>query len=196
MNKERFYKQLEFIKEIDRVKTIFRQTLLLDCSRKENDAEHSWHLAVLAILLQEYSAEKVDILKVVKMVLIHDIVEIDAGDTFCYDEVARQDQYEREVKAAERIFGLLPEDQEKEFRSLWDEFEARKSSEARFAAALDRFQPILHNYLTQGKSWQEHNVLYDQTILRNRPIADGAPELWEVVREMLDDAVEKGYLKK
>ena len=194
MDSERFAKQIEFIVEIDRLKQVDRQTVLMDGSRRENDAEHSWHLAVMAVLLAEYAREEVDLLKVVKMALVHDLVEIDAGDTFCYDEEANADKAERERRAADRIFQLLPEDLAGEIDALWEEFEARETPEARFAAALDRLQPLLHNYRTGGATWKPHGVTCDRVIGRNRPIEEGAPELWAYARGLIEDAVEKGFL--
>lgn len=197
MNNERLMKQIEFIVEIDRLKQIYRQNYLADASRKENDAEHSWHLAVMAFLLSEHSIEKnADVLRIMKMVLVHDLVEIDAGDTYCYDEKANEDKCEREIKAADRLFNILPEDQAKEFRALWDEFEERKTAEARFAAALDRVQPVLLNYTSRGKSWQEHGITTDKALKRNRPVEDGSVTLWDFVKGMLDDAVKKGYMER
>ena len=195
--KDRLSRQVEFLVEIDKLKGVFRQTWLIDKSRLENDAEHSWHLAVLAVLLGEYAAEKdLDLLRAVKMVLIHDLVEIDAGDTYAYDETAAATQADRERKAADRVFNVLPPDQAASIRALWDEFEARQTPEARYAAALDRLQPFLHNYYTRGKAWLEHGITSDQVVARTRPIADGAPELWELVKDLIRDAVEKGDLAK
>jgi putative hydrolase of HD superfamily len=192
--KERLREQLLFIREIDKVKLILRQTVILDSSRQENDAEHSWHLATMAMILQEHAAEPVDLVRVVKMVLIHDLVEIDAGDTFAYDEVGAKDKPERERKAADRIFYLLPDDQAAEVDQLWTEFEARETPESRFAAALDRFQPLFHNYLTEGRAWKKHGIQKAQVIERNRHIEEGSPELWEYAQEIIDESVEKGYL--
>ena len=141
---ERLKNQLTFIWEIDQLKNIFRQTYLLDENRKENDAEHSWHIAMMAVILQEYANEDVDLLRIIKMMLIHDIVEIDAGDTYCYDEAGNESKRQRELEAADRLFNILPQDQAKEFRALWDEFEARETDEAKFARALDRLQPLHH----------------------------------------------------
>ncbi len=195
--KDRLSRQVEFLLEIDKLKGVFRRTWLIDKSRLENDAEHSWHLAVLAVLLGEYAAQKdLDLLRAVKMVLIHDLVEIDAGDTYAYDRTAAATQADRERKAADRIFKILPPDQAADFRALWDEFEARQTPEARYAAALDRLQPFLHNYYTRGKAWQEHGITSDQVVARTRPIAAGAPELWDLVQDLIRDAVEKGYLRK
>ena len=193
---DRLGRLVEFIVEVDQLKHIFRQTVLMDASRRENDAEHSWHLALMAVLLQEYAREEVDLLRVVKMVLVHDLVEIDAGDTFCYDEAGNRDKAERERKAADRIFGLLPGDVGAEIRGLWEEFEARETPDARFASSLDRFQPLLHNSRTGGVAWQKHGVTCDQVIDRNRHIEDGAPALWAYARAMIEDAVRKGDLAR
>jgi putative hydrolase of HD superfamily len=192
---DRLKNQLLFIQEIDKVKLILRQTVILDSSRRENDAEHSWHLAMMAMILQEHSAEPVDLVKVIKMVLIHDLVEIDAGDTFAYDEVGARDKEERERKAADRIFYLLPDDQALEMDKLWTEFEDRKTPESRFAAALDRFQPLMHNYLTEGVAWKKHGIRKAQVVERNRHIAEGSPEIWNYAKAIIDESVEKGYLE-
>ena len=192
----RLAKQVEFIVEIDKLKQVYRRTWLTDKSRRENDAEHSWHLGVMAVLLLEHAQQpRLDLLRVLKMVLIHDLVEIDAGDTFAYDDAGALDKAEREGAAADRVFALLPADQAAELRTLWEEFEARQTPEAKYAAALDRFQPMLHNYRTQGKAWQEHGITADQVIARNQHIAEGSPALWEYAREFVADAVAKGYLR-
>ena len=192
---ERLDAQLEFILEAEKLKQIFRQTLLPGDERRENDAEHSWHLSLMAILLIEHAREKdLDLLKVLKMLLIHDIVEIDAGDTFTYDEAANADKEEREQAAADRLFNLLPSEQAVELRALWDEFEARQTSEAKYAAALDRFQPLLLNFHTQGEAWRRHGVKKAQVIARNEHIAEGSPALWEYARKMIDGAVARGFL--
>lgn len=197
MENDRLEKQIEFITEIDKLKHIKRQTILMDGSRKENDAEHSWHLAVMAMLLSEHAADKnLDLFKVMKMVLIHDLVEIDAGDTYVYDEKANEDKAEREQKAADRIFSILPEDQAREIRALWEEFEERTTAEARFAAALDRFQPLLHNYKTKGRSWKEHGVTKDQVMKRKESIKSGSKILGECAERLINESVEKGYLKE
>ncbi len=193
----RLEKQIQFIIEIDKLKKIVRQTLLTDRSRKENDAEHSWHIALMSVLLSEYAQEKgIDLLHVVTMLLVHDLVEIDAGDTFCYDQKGNADKLERETKAADRIFNILPEDQAASFRSLWDEFEAGKTAEARFAAAMDRLQPLLHNYNTEGGTWKEHRILKDQVIIRNSAIEKGSSTLWAFAAQLIDDAVDKGFLRE
>lgn len=186
--------QVDFIIEIDKLKRIVRQSYLTDNIRKENDAEHSWHLAMLAIILKEYSDSEIDILKIIKMVLIHDLVEIDAGDTYAYDSKGNQDKWERESKAAERIFGVLPKDQKEEMQGIWLEFEQGKTSEAKFAAAIDRIEPILLNYLSKGKAWKEHGVKKDQVMERNKVIKDASIELWEFIKEIIEESVINGYL--
>ena len=192
---ERIEEQLNFIREIDKEKEIFRQTYLADGSRKENDAEHAWHMALMTILLSEYSNEPIDVLKTVIMLLIHDIVEIDAGDTYAYDEAAKATQSEREEKAAERIFGLLPEDQGKRLRELWEEFEERKTPEARFARTMDNVQPIMLNAATDGKAWEEHQVKLSQILKRNERTAEGSEELWEYSwKNFIEPNLEKGRI--
>ncbi len=192
--KERLEKQIRFIVEADKVKNIFRQTYLADGERKENDAEHSWHLAMMAVLLQEHMKEKADLVKVMTMVLIHDLVEIDAGDTYAYDEKGAQTKREREVKAADRIFGLLPEDQGTYFRELWEEFEAYETPEAKFAHLLDNFQPLLLNDASGGKSWKEHGVHRAQPMKRNERIPETSETVWEKMLEIFDKHVECGNL--
>ncbi len=185
---------MQFIIEIDKLKQVLRRTVLTDASRRENSAEHSWHLAVTAILLCEYADSEVDVTRVLKMALVHDLVEIDAGDTFCYDDAGNLDRVDRERKAADRIFGLLPADQAADFRALWEEFEARTTPDARFAAALDRLQPLLHNLETQGKMWREYGVTHDRVVDRNKHIEAGAPDLWSYIRERIEDAARRGWL--
>jgi putative hydrolase of HD superfamily len=195
MDFERLKKQIEFIEEIDKIKHVLRKTLLMDGSRHENDAEHSWHLGIMAVLLSEYANTKeLDVLHVVKMVLVHDIVEIDAGDTFCYDEKGALDKREREEKAADRIFNILPADQARELRDLWEEFEECATPEASFAASLDRLQPLLHNYRTCGRSWKKHHITKDRVIERNRHIEKGSRQLWAFVEGLIEESVKKGYL--
>jgi putative hydrolase of HD superfamily len=194
---ERLSRQIRFIAEVDKLKEIVRQTLCTQSRRQENDAEHSWHLALLVIVLAEHANHQpLDVLRVLKMVIIHDLVEIDAGDTFAYDTARMADQHERECRAADRIFGLLPEDQRAEFRALWDEFEARETPEARFAAAVDRFQPMLLNCLTEGAAWRQHGVTSDRVIARNQHIQNGSTALWDHARRMIDEAVGAGHLEK
>ena len=191
---DRLEQQLGFILEVEKLKQVFRQTLLIDDKRQENDAEHSWHLALMALLLEEHAADEVDILRVVKMVLIHDIVEIDAGDTFAYDEAGQEGKEEREGEAATRIFGLLPTEDGEELVQLWEEFEARQTADARYANALDRFQPLLLNYHAGGDTWLRHGVRKDQVIARNRHISEGSSALWNYARELIDRAVAEGKL--
>ena len=195
MNETRFKKQMDFLIEIDKVKEIYRRTYLMSKSRRENDSEHSWHISLMAVVLYEYANDRdIDLPKVVKMLLIHDLVEIDAGDTFAYDEEGHKDKAERESAAALRVYHLLPDDQASEFLALWKEFESRETGEAKFANALDRFQPILHNYLTEGATWKEHGIKKNQVIVRNKPVQDGSSVIWDYIRTLIDDAVQKGYL--
>lgn len=196
MDLERLEQQLDFIKEIDKEKSIGRQTYLADGGRKENDAEHAWHMAVMAVLLSEYANEEIDVLKTVTMLLIHDIVEIDAGDTYAYDEEGKKTQEERERKAAKRIFGLLPEDQGKKLLALWEEFEARETKEAKFARTMDNFQPMMLNDASDGKAWVEHGICLDQTLQRNERSKEGSRILWDYAYEnFLMRNVKKGTLK-
>jgi putative hydrolase of HD superfamily len=184
-----------FLKEIDDLKQVLRQTVLTKDCRQENDAEHSWHLAMLVIVLSEYSNNiSLDILQTLKMVLIHDIVEIDAGDTFCYDEHDRQIKTEREREAAHRIFSLLPEQQAQEYINLWEEFEAMSTPEAKFAAAVDRLQPLLLNFYSEGHAWKKHGVRKSQVIERNQYIVKGSSELWKFAEALIDESVKRGYL--
>lgn len=193
---ERLQRQLDFILEIDKLKGILRQNLILDGSPRENDAEHSWHIAVMAIVLQEYAVKPVDLEKVLKMLLLHDLVEIDAGDTFCYDEEAGRDKRERETKAAERLYGLLPQELGEEFKALWLEFEEQKTAEARFAACLDRVQPFLNNYHIRGGTWQIHSVRSDQVRKRMEQVGPICPELGNYVNMLIADAVQQGFLQE
>ncbi len=179
----RLEKQMAFLEEVDKIKLIGRQTYLADGSRKENDAEHSWHLALMAMLLSEYSNEKIDVLKTMSMVLIHDIVEIDAGDTYAYDTEGNKSKRERELAAAERIFNILPEDQAHMLRALWDEFEAGETPEARFAATVDRVQPTMLNNASGGISWREHKVSIGDVLKRNGSSALGSQVLWDYAKE-------------
>jgi len=195
-NHERLCRQIEFILEIDKLKSVLRRTYLLSQSRRENSAEHSWHLAMLALLLSEYAQEPVDLTKVIQMTLVHDIVEIDADDTLVYDDAAAPAKAVKEKQAAERLFGLLPGDQAQWLRSLWEEFEARKTPEARFAAALDRLIPILHNLHTGGRTWREHGIVSSRVLSRNAHMAEGSPTLWEYARSQIEKAVEEGVLKE
>lgn len=194
---DRLQQQLAFIIEVDKLKTILRQTLISDRSRQENDAEHSWHLSLMAVLLAEHAnTPNLDLLKVLKMLLIHDIVEIDAGDTFAYDEKGHADKEEREEKAAQRIFRLLPDDQYEEVYRLWREFEERETPEAKFASALDRLQPMMLNYKSEGFAWKKHGIKRDQVLKRNAQIAEGSSMLWEYAKQLIDEATTKKYLKE
>lgn len=191
----RFEQQMKFILEIDKVKNVFRQTYLADGNRKENDAEHSWHMAIMAFLLKEYAQEEVDIMRVVLMVLIHDLVEIDAGDTYAYDVDGLQTKREREVRAAERIFGLLPKDQGEQFRELWEEFEAYESAEAKYAHMLDNFQPLMLNDALDGKSWKEHKVKKSQIYSRNAKTMEGSEKIWEYMQDLVQKNIDRGNIQ-
>ncbi len=194
MTRDRLDDQLRFTLEIDRLKGVLRRTYLLDGTRRENSAEHSWHVAVMAAVLAEHANEAVDVGRVVRMLLVHDVVEVDAGDTFVYDREAARSKAERERRAADRIFGLLPPDQRAEMRALWEEFEAAETADARFAAALDRMMPVLHNIHTEGRAWRENGVTAEMVIGRNSRIAEGSRVLWERVRALIGKAVERGHL--
>ena len=197
MDKERLEQQFAFIKEIDKEKFITRQTYLSDAKRKENDAEHAWHMALITVLLREYANEKIDVLKTMTMLLLHDIVEIDAGDTYAYDEEGKKTQRQREEKAADRIFGLLPEDQGRNFRALWEEFEQAETPEAKFAHTMDNVQPTMLNAATDGKSWVEKGVHLSQILGRNEHTKDGSKELWDYsYRHFIEPNVENGHIKK
>ena len=196
MKTENLLKQIDFIKEIDKIKYIQRRTKLFNSDRNENDAEHSWHLAMMAIVLSEYSDVKIDLLKVVKMVLIHDIVEIDAGDTFIYDQNKNHDNTEEELKAAKRIFGILPEKQFAEFIEIWTEFEDGISNEAKFAKSMDRLEPLLQNTSNNGGTWKEFGVKYQTVYDKKKVIKNGSTELWNYAEKLIEDSVEKGILEK
>ncbi len=192
----RLDEQMQFLIEIDALKHVFRRTRLLNGSRYENDAEHAWHLAMMAMVLHEYSNEPVELSKVVKMVLIHDLVEIDAGDTFLYDENSASKK-EAETKAAARVFGLLPEDQRREFTDLWEEFERKETPEARFAAALDRLEPLIQNAHSEGHAWIKYGITKDQVINKNKPpLIGGSEELWAYAEKMIEDSAGKGYFPR
>lgn len=194
---ERLQKQFDFFREIDKEKFIGRQTYLSDGVRKENDAEHAWHMAIMTILLSEYANADIDVLKTVTMLLIHDLVEIDAGDTYAYDEEGKKTKRQREEKAADRIFGILPEDQQNKFQELWEEFEAGETPEAKFAHTMDNIQPMMLNDATGGKAWREHGVRLAQIMGRNKVTPDGSKELWDYVNgEFIQKNVAKGNIKE
>ena len=196
MTPDQLLKQINFIKEIDKIKYIQRKTKLFHSDRPENDAEHSWHLAMMTIVLAEHSDVPVDVLKVLKMVLIHDIVEIDAGDTFIYDTQKNHTNTENELIAAKRIFGLLPDEQANELIAIWQEFEAGETPEARFAKAMDRIEPLLQNTSNNGGTWREFDVDYSKVFEKKKVIARGSATLWKFAENLLNESVEKGILKK
>lgn len=177
--KSRIDRQFDFIREIDKEKFITRQTFLSDAKRRENDAEHAWHMAIMTLLLSEYANEEIDVLRVISMLLIHDLVEIDAGDTYAYDEEGKQTQRVREVKAADRIYGILPEDQGEKLRELWEEFEEAQTPEAKFAHVMDNVQPAMLNDYTEGKDWIAKGVRLSQILERNAHTAEGSQKLWD-----------------
>ena len=193
---ERFKKQLNFLIEIDQVKNILRMTSIADGSRRENDAEHSWSLAMMAVLFVEYVDDQIDLLKVIKMVLIHDLVEIHAGDTFCFDEAGMQDKEAREQASADKIFGLLEHDQGQELRQLWEEFESCETLEAEYAAMLDRLQPLIMNYINEGGTWAQHQISVEQVYKRNQITLEKGPQVFkDFIHEVIEECVAKGYIK-
>jgi len=189
-------KQVSFIKEIDKIKYIQRKTKLFNSNRPENDAEHSWHLAMMIIVLAEHSDTPIDVLKVIKMVLIHDIVEIDAGDTFIYDTQNSHTNTDNERMAAKRIFGLLPKEQADELIAIWEEFETGETNEAKFAKSMDRFEPLLQNTSNNGGSWKEFDVDYEKVYEKKKVIKAGSSSLWNYAENLIDESVDKGILKK
>jgi putative hydrolase of HD superfamily len=194
MDKERFEKQLAFILEADKEKNILRQTHITGYVRRENDAEHAWHMAMMIYLLKEYSNEEFDVAKAMMMALIHDIVEIDAGDTYAYDTAALKTQKDREERAADRIYGLLPDDQRYELRALFDEFETGETPEARFAKTMDNFQPLLLNDSNGGADWREHKVTKSKVVGRQRKSIIGSKDIWEYTSGLIDENVKKGNI--
>ncbi|MCF2443701.1 HD domain-containing protein [Dyadobacter sp. CY345] len=196
MQTEDLIKQIEFIKEIDKLKYIQRRTKLFNSDRNENDAEHSWHLAMMAIILSQHANVPIDVLKVVKMVLIHDIVEIDAGDTFIYDTVKNHTNTDEELLAARRIFGLLPDAQRDEMIALWEEFEAGKTAEAKFAKSMDRLEPLLQNVSNNGGTWKEFDVDYQMVYYKKSVIKYGSESIWRYAENLINESVDKGTLKK
>ncbi len=193
---DRIRQQVTFIECLDRLKLVLRQNLVMDESRRENSAEHSWHIATMAMVMAEYAPRPVDLLKVVKMLLLHDVVEVDAGDTFCYDVAGNHDKEEREQRAADRLFALLPADQARDFRALWDEFETGETAEAAFANSLDRFQVLLQNLNTRGGTWRIHGIEKARVVQRMAPIKTGAPALWPIVDGYLAQASASGILSE
>lgn len=194
MKKKRLQQQIDFILEMDKIKNIVRQTYLADGGRKENDAEHSWHLALMCFTLAEYANEPVDVLKTMKMVLLHDVVEIDAGDTYAYDTAGNETKRERELAAAQRLFPILPDDLAEEYRELWDEFENERTPEAKFAHVLDNFQPALLTHSEGGKAWREHGVKKSQIMKRNERTCEGSEEIWEYLKKIIDENVQSGNI--
>ena len=193
---DRLEQQISFIRENDKEKQIGRQTYLTGGSRKENDAEHAWHIALMAILLSEYANEPIDLLRTVTMLLIHDLVEIDAGDTYAYDEAAKATEHDREARGADRIFGMLPREQGSALRELWEEFNAGETPEARFAHAMDNFQPVMLNAATDGRAWAEHEVRLSQILRRNRITPEGSDRLWEYdLQHFIQPNVERGRIR-
>ena len=187
-------KQVKFLLEVDKMKNILRQTLKLTDRSREDDAEHSWHFALMAFVLSEYASESVDINRVIKMALVHDLVEIYAGDTYAYDIENNKSKAEREKASADKLFSILPEEQGKEIRDLWEEFDAEQTPDACFAAAIDRLQPMLNNYYTDGQSWKNHKVASASVYKRMEPIRRASEELWQFAASLVDDAVKKGWL--
>ncbi|WP_420150826.1 HD domain-containing protein [Spirosoma sp.] len=196
MKSTNLFRQIEFIKEVDKLKYILRKTKLLNSDRNENDAEHSWHLALMAVVLAEHANFPVDLLRVIKMLLIHDIVEIDAGDTFIYDTQKSHTNTEEERKAAKRIFGLLPDHQASELTAIWEEFEEGQTNEAKFARAMDRLEPLLQNTSNNGGTWNEFGVNYEKVYAKKQVIAQGSDQIWRYAEQLINDSVEKGILKK
>ncbi len=193
---DRAERQLAFLTDADRLKGVLRQTSLCDGSRRENSAEHSWHLALMAEVLAEHAEGAVDVARVIRMLVIHDLVEIDAGDTFAYDTGANVDRTAREQLAADRIFGLLPEEQGRAMRALWEEFETRATADARFAVALDRLQPLLNNHRSGGGSWRAHGITRSQVLRRMEPIRDALPALWPTVESIVADNCALGHIRE
>lgn len=196
MDTGRLEQQLRFLVEVDKMKSVYRRTILIDKTRRESDAEHSWHFALMAMLLLEYAPETVSCEHVMRMALVHDLVEVYAGDTFAYDEQGYLDKEQREREAADRLFAMLPGDQAAELRTLWEEFDRAETPDAQFAAAIDRLQPFLNNYLTQGHTWALGDVKSEQVYKRMDMIRIGMPEVWPFVDRMIQESIEKGYLQK
>ena len=193
--KDRLLKDIEFIVELDKMKSILRQTSLINEDKREDDAQHSWHIALMTMVLNEYANEEIDEKKVIKMLLIHDLVELYAGDTFCYDEKGNEDKEERELLAADKIFGMLKEEKALHFRALWDEFEEMKTPEALFAASMDRLQPMLNNYYNGGGTWKKFGVDKESIYKRIGPVKESSDKLWEFVEYMIEDAYSRGLIE-
>lgn len=192
---DRLARQIEFLVEVDKLKEVLRRTVVTQSRRSENSAEHTWHLCLVVVTLAEHAnSPRLDLLRVLRMLLIHDLVEIDAGDTFAYDAAAMVGQHDREARAAERIFGLLPPDQAAEYRALWDELEAHTTPEAQFALACDRFQAMLLNARTEGHAWKKHGVTHDRVLARNAAVQHGSQAIWEYATRMIEESVAKGHL--
>ncbi|MBQ2842585.1 MAG: HD domain-containing protein [Clostridia bacterium] len=195
MKDEKLQKQIKFAIVIDEMKNIFRRNLIIDGSRRENDAEHSWNLAMLAMLFEEYSTEKIDLEKVLKIALVHDLVEVYAGDTFAYDSKGNEDKLQREIESADKLFGILDPAQGAEIRALWDEFEAKETPESKYANAIDRIQPLINNYMTNGHTWKEGDVHAPQIYKRMDIIRTTTPDLWQIVEGIISTSIEIGILK-
>lgn len=196
INNEKLKKQLSFLVEIDKMKNELRRTLIIDGTRRENDAEHSWHLAMYALILSEYAPSEIDVNKTIKLGVVHDLVEIYAGDTFAYDVKGNCDKEQREKEAADKLFGMLDEEQGREIRSLWEEFDAKETPESKFANVCDRLQPLIHNYYTDGHTWRNGNVSVSQVYDRMRIIETQSPELWNIVEGIIQFGIDKGYLRE
>lgn len=193
---ENLLKEIEFIIELDKMKNIFRQTSIIDKSRRENDAEHSWHVAIMSIILSEYADDDIEVYRVMKMLLVHDLIEIYAGDTFCYDEIGNRDKIEREERAAYKLFNILPENKGKKVKELWEEFEKMETKESLFANSMDRLQPFLMNYYSDGGTWEKYDISKEQVLKRAEPIKRSSKKLWEFAEGLIEDSVKKGYIKK
>jgi len=193
---ERLQRQLQFIAEVDKLKSVLRRTSPIGADRRENSAEHSWQVILCALMLREHANEEIDLLRVLTMLAIHDVVEVDAGDTFHYDKTSRTDLAEREAAAAERLFGLLPADQAEQYRALWMEFESQQTDEAKFAVAVDRFSAFIMNHHNGGGTWVEHNVAAEQILDRNKHIRNGSVPIWEAVEAIVADALSKGRIRR
>lgn len=194
--RDRLLRDMAFIVELDKMKSIHRQTSIIGKDVQEDDAQHSWHISIMAMVLAEYSNEELDVLKAIKMLLTHDLVEIYAGDTFCYDKQGNMDKKERETEAAEKIFGILEDDKKEEFKALWEEFEEMETPEALFAASMDRIQPMLSNFYNDGGTWKKYEVAKEDIYERIAPVKKASDELWNYVEFMIEDACHKGLITK